>query len=67
MHTFLKDRLTRVAKDWQQNLAALEEFGAMTTTVFDASLKYWQVCFPVFTVCHHTEFTDLVGRNEQGL
>ena len=45
MHTFLADRLARVAKDWEQNLAALEELGAMTTTMFETSLQHWQVCF----------------------
>ena len=43
MHTFLADRLARVAKDWQQNLAALKELSAINMALFEASLQYWQV------------------------
>ena len=67
MHTFLADRLARVAKDWQQNLAPLEELGTMTTTMFETSLQHWQVGFPVFALRHHTEYIDRVGRNERRL
>jgi len=67
MPTFLADRLARVAKDWQQNLAPLEVLGTMTTTMFETSLQHWQVGFPVFALRHHTEYIDRVGRNERRL
>jgi len=48
MHTFLADRLARVAKDWQQNLAASKELSAINMALFEASLQYWQVSIVVY-------------------
>jgi len=51
MHTFLADRLARVAKDWQQNLAALKELSAINMALFEASLQYWQVALSYIIDC----------------